>query len=86
MRSASAGAMRNRLSSSLEAINPEPAVGIEHHLDDARVFEVTRNRRTQRRAQHARAAGQGFQSERNCRHVFMPRYLASKEEIDQRAH
>jgi hypothetical protein len=41
-------------------IDPEPAVGIEHHLDDAGVFQICRDRRPERGAQHARATGEGF--------------------------
>ncbi len=46
-----------------QPVDPEPAVGIEHHFDDARVFEVAGDRRSERGAQHARAAGKGFGSE-----------------------
>ena len=42
-----------------QPVDPEPAVGIEHHFDDARVFEVARDCRPERGAQHARAAGKG---------------------------
>jgi hypothetical protein len=41
-------------------IDPDRAVGIEHDLDDVRVFEPCGNRRSQRRAQHARAARHRF--------------------------
>src|SRR5208337_4531938 len=59
-----------------QPIDPEPTVGVEHHLDDARIFEITGNRWPKRGAQHARAAGEGFGPERNRRHVE-PRYVAS---------
>ena len=36
-----------------QPIDPEPAIGIEHHLDDDRVFEPGRDRRSKRGAQHA---------------------------------
>ena len=39
-----------------QPIDPQPAIGIEHHLDDARVFEPGGDRRTERGAQHARTA------------------------------
>ena len=38
-----------------QPVDPEPAVGIEHHLDDRRVFELGGDRRSERGAQHARA-------------------------------
>ena len=43
-----------------EAVDPEPAVGIEHDLDDAWIFQMSRDQRAERGAQHARAAGDGF--------------------------
>ena len=43
-----------------EPVDPQPPVGIEHDLDHARVFQPTGDVGTQRRAQHARAAGEGF--------------------------
>ena len=52
-----------------QPVDPEPAVGIEHHLDDAGVFEIAGDRRSERGAQHARAAGKGFGPERGCRHI-----------------
>ena len=64
------------LETARQPIDPEPTVGIEHHLDDARIFEIAGNRRPERGAQHARAAGEGFGPERNRRHVE-PRYVAS---------
>ena len=39
-----------------QPVDPEPAVGIEHHLDDRWVFEQAGDRRPERGAQHARAA------------------------------
>ena len=47
-----------------QPVDPEPAVGIEHHLDDAGVFEKAGDRGTKRRAQHARAARESLGSER----------------------
>ncbi len=66
-----------------QPVDPEPAVGIEHHLDDAGVFEVAGDRRPERGAQHARAAGEGFGPEGDCRHCE-PRKLASSRRMDQR--
>ncbi len=59
-----------------EPVDPEPAVGIEHHFDDARVFKVAGDRHSERGAQHARAAGKGFGPKRGCYH-FEPRESAS---------
>src|SRR5208282_739512 len=59
-----------------QPVDPKTSVGVQHHLDDARIFEVAGNRWPKRGAQHARATGEGFGSERNCRHVE-PRYVAS---------
>ena len=42
--------------STCEPIDPEPAIGVEHHLDDGSVFEPERDGRAKRGAQHARAA------------------------------
>ena len=39
-----------------QPVDPEPAIGIEHHLDDGGVFEPCGDGRPKRRAQHARAA------------------------------
>jgi hypothetical protein len=60
-----------------EAIDPEPPIGVEHHLDHARVFEMTRNRRPERGAQHARATSEGFRPKGDCRHTE-PREFASR--------
>jgi len=40
-----------------EPVDPQPPVRVQHHLDDGRVFQMPSDRRTQRRAQHPRAAG-----------------------------
>ena len=76
MRSASAGAIR-------QPVDPKPAIGIEHHLDDARVFEIAGDRRPERSAQHARAAGEGFGSKRNGGQLEPPQYRPL-EAMDQR--
>ena len=39
-----------------QTINPQPAIGIEHHFDDGGVFQKARDGRAERRAQHPRAA------------------------------
>ena len=59
-------------------VDPEPAVGIEHDLDDARIFEVSRDQRAERGAQHARASGDGFRSKGGDRHHSEPRDIASR--------
>jgi hypothetical protein len=59
-----------------QPVDPEPTVGIEHHFDDARVFEVARDCRSERGAQHARAAGKGFRPKRGYYHLE-PRESAS---------
>ena len=62
MRSASAGRdpAAGVLKPARQPVDPEPAIGIEHHLDDAGVFEIAGDRGAKRGAQHARAAGEGF--------------------------
>ena len=57
------------LKAARQPVDPEPTVGVQHHLDDARIFEIAGDRRPKRGAQHARAAGEGFGPERDCRHV-----------------
>ena len=37
-----------------ETVNPDPTVGVQHDLDDARVLKKPFNRRAERSAQHAR--------------------------------
>ena len=39
-----------------QPVDPEPPVGIEHHLDDRRVFQESGDGGTEGRAQHARAS------------------------------
>jgi hypothetical protein len=41
--------------SNCQPIDPEPTVGVEHHLDDFSIFQPQRDRRTQCCPQHARA-------------------------------
>ena len=72
-----------RVEAAGQPVDPNPAVGIEHHLDDAGIFEIAGDRRSERGAQHARAAGEGFGSEGDRRHGE-PRKLAWSKRIDQR--
>jgi hypothetical protein len=51
-----------------EPINPEMPVRIEHDLDDAGIFEITGDRRSECGTQHARAAQESFGSEGERRH------------------
>jgi len=52
-----------------EPIDPEPTVGIEHHLDDDGIFEPSRNRWSERGAQHARTTRYDLGLEgMNCHH------------------
>lgn len=39
-----------------QPINPQPAIGVEHHLDDRGVLQISRNGGAERAAEHARAA------------------------------
>jgi hypothetical protein len=39
-----------------QAVDPEPPVGIEHHLDDRRVFQESGDGGAEGCAQHARAS------------------------------
>src|ERR1700733_9505162 len=57
------------LKATRQSVDPEPTVRVQHHLDDAGIFEIAGNRWPKRSAQHARATGEGFGPERNCRHV-----------------
>ena len=59
-----------------QPIDPQPTVGIEHHLDDAGVFQIGGDGRAERGAQHARAAGESFRPKRDRRHCE-PRKFAS---------
>ena len=64
-----------------QPVDPQATVGIEHHLDDARIFQIGGDRRPEGGAQHARAAGESFRSERNRRH-YKPRKFASRGGAD----
>jgi DNA helicase HerA-like ATPase len=52
-----------------QPVDPQATVGIEHHFDDARIFEIGGDRGAERGAQHARAAGESFRPEGDCRHM-----------------
>ncbi len=41
-----------------QPVYPKPAIGVEHHFDDRRVFEEAGDGGTERGAQHARTAGE----------------------------
>src|SRR5664279_1938393 len=55
-----------------QSIDPEPAVRIEHDLDDVSVFEPDRDGRPKRRTQHARAARDGLLIEMMTCHLSPP--------------
>jgi len=55
-----------------EPIDPEPAVRVEHHLDDGGLLEPGRDRRTQRGAKHAGAPRTGLGSDDLCGHRLPP--------------
>jgi hypothetical protein len=57
------------LKAARQPVDPEPAVGVEHYLDDAGVFEISGDRRPKRRAQHARATGECFGPKRDRLHI-----------------
>ena len=59
-------------------VDPQPAVRIEHDLDDAGIFEVSGDQRAERGAQHARASGDGFRSEGGDRRHIAPHIVASR--------
>ena len=43
-----------------QPVDPQPAVGIEHHLDNRRIFEPAGDGRSERAAQHARTTQNRF--------------------------
>ena len=43
-----------------QPVDPDAAIRIEHDLDNRRIFKPCRDRRSQRGAQHARAARNRF--------------------------
>jgi hypothetical protein len=50
-------------------VDPEPPIGIEHHLDDRGIFQKAGDRRPEGRAQHAGTAKERFRFLVSCRHV-----------------
>jgi len=50
-------------------VDPEPPIGVEHHLDDRGVFQKPGDRRPEGRAQHARTAKDRLRFLVSCRHV-----------------
>lgn len=52
-----------------EPVDPEPPIGVEHHLDDRGIFQKGGDRRPESRAQHARTAKDRFRFLVSCRHV-----------------
>ena len=46
-------------------VDPEAAIWVEHHFDDAGVFQICRDRRPERGTQHARATSEGFRPKRD---------------------
>ena len=51
-----------------QPVDPEPAIGIQHHFDDGGVFEVAGDRGAERCAQHARTTRQSFVAVMMTRH------------------
>ena len=51
-----------------QPVDPKATIGVEHYLDDARVFQIAGDGRAECGAQHARAAGEDFRPERDRRH------------------
>jgi hypothetical protein len=57
MRSPSAGDRRSRIGQAFrQPVDPEPPVGVEHHLDDFGVFQKPGDGGAERGTQHARPA------------------------------
>ena len=59
-----------------ETVDPQPAIGIQHHLDDGGILEPRRDARPERRAQHPCATRGRLGLERMQRHavpVVVPR-------------
>ena len=54
----------------VEAVDPKPPIRVQHHLDDACVFEKAGDGRTERGAQHSRAACDTFRIVMRSRHLI----------------
>jgi hypothetical protein len=52
-----------------QAVDLEPPIGVEHHLDDRGIFQKLGDRRPEGRAQHARAAKDRLRFLVSGRHV-----------------
>jgi hypothetical protein len=64
-----------------QPVDPQTTIGIEHHFDDAGIFEISRDRWAERGAQHTRAAGEGFRPKGDRRHMSPARRLNSEADI-----
>ena len=64
-----------------QTIDPQTTVRIEHHFDDAGIFEMSRDCGAERGAQHARTAGEGFRPEGDRRHMSPARRLNSEADV-----
>ena len=52
-----------------QPVDPEPPIGVEHHLDDRGIFQKRGDRRPEGRAQHPRTAKYRLRFLLSCRHV-----------------
>ena len=52
-----------------QPVDPEPPIGVEHHLDDRGIFQKRGDRRPEGCAQHSRTAKNRFRFLVSCRHV-----------------
>ena len=50
-------------------VDPEPPIGVEHHLDDRGIFQKGGDRGPEGRAQHPRTAKDRLRFLVSCRHV-----------------
>ena len=48
------------LKAARKAVDPEPPIRVQHHLDDAGVLQMTCDQGAERGTQHARPPGDGF--------------------------
>src|SRR5665213_1971417 len=68
-----------------QPIDPEPAIGVEHHLDDCRVLQPESNARAKCGAQHARATRGCFLIEMMDCHLRPPTSLANFDDRELRS-
>ena len=66
-----------------QPIDPQTAIGIEHHFDHRRLFKPACDLAAKRRAQHARAARQCLGPDRNNAHE-LPRIAATDHRLHSR--